>query len=515
MWIIHCHGNAVDCGMMRDVLIHLSVNLRVNVLSFDYTGYGSCQKPRLVPIPTTRGASGASGSDDSTKYQYIPTQHPSEADIYADVEAAYDFLFTIRGVSSQNIVVYGHSIGCAAASHLLTVRQARGLILHSPLSSGLRVLYGKTDETPYLVRCLSPCDPFPVSKYVKRLNLLGKARNSILIMHGKQDDQIHESHARHIYSEITSISPPNVLPRSWVTPVSQTKEAPIPTIVSSDSKGPNQWGPVTGRSTAAAVGASKGGSPPPPPPQHSPLHPPPHSNSGLSPAATRSHSVVSTSSNMSTSTAIADVINLLNSATEPWFPPQASHNDIDLIYRREYFGRLRTFFAALTMDDATAYFIKTKAKEGQPVPLVRSGRRWFRPIPPTARNVLLSLASKYISLPLLAPSAIEKLTALGSFGEKRMITLHANGTPFLSSRPAIESNLPPSLRDHDFSSPLNSPNFLEWGKEAYWSVTDNPSPLIQATATTSDTLPPLLLSEHEKEDESDNPVTSEDAVPSS
>ena len=39
--ILYSHGNAVDCGLLRDVLIDMAINLRVNVVAYDYTGYGS------------------------------------------------------------------------------------------------------------------------------------------------------------------------------------------------------------------------------------------------------------------------------------------------------------------------------------------------------------------------------------------------------------------------------------------------------------------------------------------
>lgn len=39
--LLYSHGNAVDLGLLRDVLIDLAINLRVNVVAYDYTGYGT------------------------------------------------------------------------------------------------------------------------------------------------------------------------------------------------------------------------------------------------------------------------------------------------------------------------------------------------------------------------------------------------------------------------------------------------------------------------------------------
>ena len=38
--IIYSHPNASDIGLMLDNFLDLSYNLKINILGYDYTGYG-------------------------------------------------------------------------------------------------------------------------------------------------------------------------------------------------------------------------------------------------------------------------------------------------------------------------------------------------------------------------------------------------------------------------------------------------------------------------------------------
>ncbi|CAM8896441.1 unnamed protein product [Rhodiola kirilowii] len=60
--ILYSHGNAADLGQMYGLFIELSIHLRVNLLGYDYSGYGQS------------------------------TGKPSEQNTYADIEAAYKCL---------------------------------------------------------------------------------------------------------------------------------------------------------------------------------------------------------------------------------------------------------------------------------------------------------------------------------------------------------------------------------------------------------------------------------------
>lgn len=66
----------------------------------------------------------------------------SELNTYADIEAVLKCLQEKYGIQMENIILYGQSVGSGPtldlASHL---SQLRAVVLHSPILSGLRVMY--------------------------------------------------------------------------------------------------------------------------------------------------------------------------------------------------------------------------------------------------------------------------------------------------------------------------------------------------------------------------------------
>lgn len=105
--IIFSHGNATDCGAMFAYYARIAQTLQVNVVAYDYSGYG---------------ASGGS---------------PSEEQTYADITAAYNWT---KITTSTPILLYGQSVGSGPSCYLASRVPIAGLILHSPILSGVRVL---------------------------------------------------------------------------------------------------------------------------------------------------------------------------------------------------------------------------------------------------------------------------------------------------------------------------------------------------------------------------------------
>ncbi len=69
-------------------------------------------------------------------------KQPSEPNTYADIEAAYECLERTYGVQEENVVLYGQSVGSGPTLDLATRKpHLRGVVLHSPILSGLRVMY--------------------------------------------------------------------------------------------------------------------------------------------------------------------------------------------------------------------------------------------------------------------------------------------------------------------------------------------------------------------------------------
>nr|CAD1820803.1 unnamed protein product [Ananas comosus var. bracteatus] len=72
--VLYSHGNAADLGQLYDLFAQLKVNLRVNLMGYDYSGYGAS------------------------------TGKPSEANTYADIEAVYQCLETEYGISQEDLI---------------------------------------------------------------------------------------------------------------------------------------------------------------------------------------------------------------------------------------------------------------------------------------------------------------------------------------------------------------------------------------------------------------------------
>ncbi|KAJ9147466.1 hypothetical protein P3X46_029625 [Hevea brasiliensis] len=110
--LLYSHGNAADLGQMFDLFNELSLHLRVNLMGYDYSGYGQ-----------------SSGK-------------PTEQNTYADIEAAYRCLEERYGVKEEDIILYGQSVGSGPTLDLAArLMKLRAVVLHSPIASGLRVMY--------------------------------------------------------------------------------------------------------------------------------------------------------------------------------------------------------------------------------------------------------------------------------------------------------------------------------------------------------------------------------------
>lgn len=66
----------------------------------------------------------------------------SEQNTYADIEAAYKCLEESYGTKQEDIILYGQSVGSGPTLDLAArLPQLRAVVLHSPILSGLRVMY--------------------------------------------------------------------------------------------------------------------------------------------------------------------------------------------------------------------------------------------------------------------------------------------------------------------------------------------------------------------------------------
>lgn len=157
--ILFSHGNAVDIGQMPPFYLTLAQRLKCDIFSYDYSGYGL-----------------SSGS-------------PNEANLYADIRAAYKFLKEKLNFKDDQIILYGQSIGTVPTIDLAASDSGKhisAVILHSPLLSGIRVVMPNAKTS----QCF---DPFP------SIDKVGKIQSSVLVIHGTDDEVIDFNHGLQIY----------------------------------------------------------------------------------------------------------------------------------------------------------------------------------------------------------------------------------------------------------------------------------------------------------------------------
>ena len=77
-----------------------------------------------------------------SKVDVFSVWQPSEQNTYADIEAAYKCLEESYGTKQEDIILYGQSVGSGPTLDLAArLPQLRAVVLHSPILSGLRVMY--------------------------------------------------------------------------------------------------------------------------------------------------------------------------------------------------------------------------------------------------------------------------------------------------------------------------------------------------------------------------------------
>jgi len=155
--LLFSHGNAEDLGGVIEMVREISDTLEVNVLVYEYTGYG------------------------------MSSGEPQEASVYTNIEAAFYYLRDVVGVPWEQIIVYGWSIGSGPSVHLASQTPVRALVLQSALSSVLRVALR--------TRATLPGDLFP------NIDRIGDVACPILIIHGTKDEIIPVQHARDLAAQ--------------------------------------------------------------------------------------------------------------------------------------------------------------------------------------------------------------------------------------------------------------------------------------------------------------------------
>ncbi|XP_010548512.1 PREDICTED: protein ABHD17C-like [Tarenaya hassleriana] len=154
--LLYSHGNAADLGQMVELFLELRAHLRVNIMSYDYSGYGAS------------------------------TGKPSESNTYYDIEAVYSCLRSEYNIKQEELILYGQSVGSGPTLHLASrLKRLRGVVLHSAILSGIRVLYN--------VRVTLWFDIF------KNIDKIRHVSCPVLVIHGTKDEIVDLSHGKRLW----------------------------------------------------------------------------------------------------------------------------------------------------------------------------------------------------------------------------------------------------------------------------------------------------------------------------
>lgn len=127
-----------------------------------------------------RGYSGSTGS-------------PSEAGLMQDAEAAYRFAASV--VPANRIVLFGYSLGSGVAVPLASRHETAALVLFAPFSSAAAIAQAAYPWLP--VR-------FLMKDQFRSIDVVGKLKVPILVVHGERDEVVPISFGRELYAAISA-----------------------------------------------------------------------------------------------------------------------------------------------------------------------------------------------------------------------------------------------------------------------------------------------------------------------
>jgi uncharacterized protein len=146
--LIFSHGNGGNISHRLDKL-RIFHDLGLNVLLYDYRGYGKSEGT------------------------------PNEKGVYADVQAAYDYVVKEQKVPAGEIVAYGESLGGPVAAHLAANNPVKALILDSTFTS-----------LKEMARSRSPLLAGLVQSKFDTLADVATVKSPTLVMHSPDDEII-------------------------------------------------------------------------------------------------------------------------------------------------------------------------------------------------------------------------------------------------------------------------------------------------------------------------------------
>lgn len=158
---IFFHGNGGNISYCFETIAILREGLKLDVLIFDYRGYGR------------------SGGK------------PGEPGVYRDARAAWDFLADEKKVPPEKIVLWGRSLGTAVASQLAGEVRPAALVLESAHRS-----------VPAMGAEVYPWLPVRLLCRLRLDNVahLARVRCPVLVIHSPDDEMVGIGHGRTVFA---------------------------------------------------------------------------------------------------------------------------------------------------------------------------------------------------------------------------------------------------------------------------------------------------------------------------
>lgn len=163
--ILYCHGTSGNISYQKNV-VRLAHRLGLNLILFDYYGYGSS------------------------------IGKPSQDNLFKSGEIVYNFLLNS---ARTRIFVWGESLGGAVAVHLAAKYNIDCLILLATFAS-LDIL-AKGHPRSWLVQLLGRSLPY-VTQPLRSCDLISKVKCPTIILHSQTDDLIPFDNAQILYDNI-------------------------------------------------------------------------------------------------------------------------------------------------------------------------------------------------------------------------------------------------------------------------------------------------------------------------
>jgi abhydrolase domain-containing protein 17 len=177
--IIYSHGNGCDIGNTDRFLKKLSQDINTNIISYDYVGYGLTK--------------------------HAVSNKPSEQGCIACIETIHEAMISGTGRETQDIILYGTSIGTGPTVHL-AARQShlaaqlanqsqdpKGVLLQTPYISVVSVVSQQAAYSSHI-----SCDETNTPDLFRSIDLIPKIKCPVIIIHGTDDEVIHPDHAREL-----------------------------------------------------------------------------------------------------------------------------------------------------------------------------------------------------------------------------------------------------------------------------------------------------------------------------